>query len=140
MQPLRRFDLDASIIFSDILVIPQALGMTVEMCPGKGPVFPEPLVEPNDLKKLTPDGAVSRLTYVADAITMMRHMLDGKCPLIGFTGAPWTLMGYMIEGGGSKTMSKAKLWLNEYPEDSKRLLELLTNVIVDYFEMQVKFG
>lgn len=88
MQPLRRFDLDASIIFSDILVIPQALGMTVEMCPGRGPVFPEPLNGPEDLAKLTREGAVARLTYVGDAITKMRHMLDGKVPLIGFTGAP----------------------------------------------------
>ncbi|XP_055854731.1 uroporphyrinogen decarboxylase [Episyrphus balteatus] len=140
MQPLRRFDLDASIIFSDILVIPQAFGMTVEMHPGVGPVFPQPLDTPADLAKLTPDGAVSRLTYVGDAITMMRHKLDGKVPLIGFTGAPWTLMGYMIEGGGSKTMSKAKSWLENHPEDSKKLLSMLTNGIVDYLEMQVKAG
>lgn len=86
MQPIRRFDLDASIIFSDILVIPQALGMTVEMKPA--PFFPEPLVTPEDLNKLTVDGAVSRLTYVGDAITLMRHKLVGKVPLIGFTGAP----------------------------------------------------
>lgn len=140
MQPLRRFDLDASIIFSDILVIPQALGMVVEMQPGVGPVFPEPLITPSDLSKLTIEGAVSRLTYVGDAITMMRHKLEGKVPLIGFTGAPWTLMGYMIEGGGSKTMSKAKAWLSDYPEESKKLLETLTSVIVDYFVMQVKAG
>lgn len=140
MQPLRRFDLDASIIFSDILVIPQALGMVVEMQPGLGPVFPEPLITPSDLSKLTIEGAVSRLTYVGDAITMMRHKLEGKVPLIGFTGAPWTLMGYMIEGGGSKTMSKAKAWLSDYPEESKKLLETLTSVIVDYFVMQVKAG
>lgn len=140
MQPLRRFDLDASIIFSDILVIPQALGMVVEMQPGVGPVFPEPLITPSDLSKLTIEGAVSRLTYVGDAITMMRHKLEGKVPLIGFTGAPWTLMGYMIEGGGSKTMSKAKSWLSDYPEESKKLLETLTSVIVDYFVMQVKAG
>lgn len=88
MQPLRRFDLDASIIFSDILVIPQALGMTVEMHPGKGPVFPEPLKGPEDMAQLNPVGAVDRLKYVGEAITMMRHMLDGKCPLYGFTGAP----------------------------------------------------
>lgn len=86
MQPLRRFDLDASIIFSDILVIPQALGMTVEMKPG--PFFPEPLTTPDDLKKLVVDGAISRLKYVGDAITMMRHKLEGKFPLFGFTGAP----------------------------------------------------
>ncbi|TMW50325.1 hypothetical protein DOY81_004602 [Sarcophaga bullata] len=140
MQPLRRFDLDASIIFSDILVIPQALGMIVEMHAGVGPVFPEPLTTPADLAKLTPEGAVERLTYVGDAITMMRHKLEGKVPLIGFTGAPWTLMGYMIEGGGSKTMSKAKNWLTAYQEDAKKLLQMLTDAIVDYLEMQVKAG
>ncbi|XP_037052506.1 uroporphyrinogen decarboxylase [Bradysia coprophila] len=140
MQPLLRFDLDASIIFSDILVIPQALGMTVEMRPGEGPKFPEPLVDPKDLSKLQVENAVSRLTYVGDAISMMRRNLDGKVPLIGFTGAPWTLMGYMIEGGGSKTMSKAIYWLENYADDSKKLLETLTSVIVDYFEMQVKAG
>ncbi|XP_037713953.1 uroporphyrinogen decarboxylase isoform X1 [Drosophila subpulchrella] len=140
MQPLRRFDLDASIIFSDILVIPQALGLTVEMHAGVGPVLPQPIVVPEDLKRLTPDGALSRLSYVGDAITMMRHKLDGRVPLIGFTGAPWTLMGYMIEGGGSKTMSKSKAWLNDYPEDSKLFLSLLTDAIVDYLEMQVKAG
>ncbi|SPP74018.1 blast:Uroporphyrinogen decarboxylase [Drosophila guanche] len=140
MQPLRRFDLDASIIFSDILVIPQALGLTVEMHAGVGPVLPQPINTPEDLKRLTPDGAVSRLTYVGDAITMMRHKLEGKVPLIGFTGAPWTLMGYMIEGGGSKTMSKSKAWLTDYPEDTRLFLNLLTDAIVDYLEMQVKAG
>lgn len=140
MQPLRRFDLDASIIFSDILVIPQALGLTVEMHAGVGPVLPQPIRTPEDLNRLTPDGALSRLDYVGDAITMMRHKLDGRVPLIGFTGAPWTLMGYMIEGGGSKTMSKAKAWLKDYPEDTKLFLNLLTDVIVDYLEMQVAAG
>lgn len=140
MQPLRRFDLDASIIFSDILVIPQALGLTVEMHAGVGPVLPQPIKVPDDLKRLTPDGALSRLSYVGDAITMMRHKLDGRVPLIGFSGAPWTLMGYMIEGGGSKTMSKSKAWLKDYPEDSKLFLNLLTDAIVDYLEMQVKAG
>ncbi|KAL9875584.1 uroporphyrinogen decarboxylase [Glossina fuscipes fuscipes] len=140
MQPLRRFDLDASIIFSDILVIPQALGLSVEMRPNVGPVLPEPLQTPEDLKRLAPKGAVDRVAYVGEAITMMRRLLDGKVPLIGFTGAPWTLMGYMIEGGGSKTMSKTKSWLLCYPEDSEKLLAMLTSVIVDYLEMQVKAG
>lgn len=140
MQPLRRFKFDGSIIFSDILVIPQALGMVVEMHPGLGPVFPEPLVTPADLGRLTAAGAVDRLRYVGDAITLMRHRLNGLVPLIGFTGAPWTLMGYMIEGGGSKTMSKAKQWLKEYPAESRQLLDLLVDTIVDYFEMQVRAG
>lgn len=140
MQPLRRFDLDASIIFSDILVIPQALGLVVEMHPGLGPVFPEPLAGPSDISRLNPDGAIERLKYVGDAITMMRHLLEGKVPLYGFTGAPWTLMGYMIEGGGSKTMAKSKAWITDYPTETKTLLTLLTDTIVDYLVMQVKAG
>lgn len=92
MQPLRRFDLDASIIFSDILVIPQAYGIVVEMKPGVGPVFPEPLNTPDDLIRINKVGAVDRLKYVGDAITMMRHNLDGKVPLIGFTGAPVSIL------------------------------------------------
>lgn len=95
MQPIRRFDLDASIIFSDILVIPQALGMVVEMKPG--PFFPEPLATPDDLNKLTVDGAVDRLKYVGDAITMMRHKLEGKVPLIGFTGAPVNFLMILLQ-------------------------------------------
>lgn len=86
LQPIRRFDLDASIIFSDILVIPQAFGMHVEMRPG--PVFADPLRTPDDMKKLTPTGAVDKLKYVGDAIKLTRHRLDGKVPLFGFTGAP----------------------------------------------------
>lgn len=140
MQPLRRFDLDASIIFSDILVIPQALGMTVEMCPGKGPVFPDPLKDPKDMSRLNSEGAIDRLKYVGDAITLMRHTLEGKVPLLGFTGAPFTLMGYMIEGGGSKTMEKTKNWLSNETEESRKLLQLLTDVCIDYLEMQVKAG
>lgn len=140
MQPLRRFDLDASIIFSDILVIPQAFGMTVEMRPGVGPVFPEPLNTPKDLERLTVNGAADRLKYVGEAITMMRDKLDGKVPLLGFTGAPWTLMAYMIEGGGSKTWSKPKQWLVDYPEESNKLLQNLTDAVIDYLEMQVLAG
>uniref|UniRef100_A0A8D8T0A1 Uroporphyrinogen decarboxylase n=1 Tax=Cacopsylla melanoneura TaxID=428564 RepID=A0A8D8T0A1_9HEMI len=141
LQPIRRFNLDASIIFSDILVIPQALGMTVEMKPSVGPVLPEPLVTPEDINKLqTPVDVYKTLNYVFEAITLTRHKLEGKVPLIGFSGAPWTLMTYMIEGGGSKTMSKAKLWLYKYPEESKKLLEILTNVTVDYLVGQVKAG
>lgn len=139
LMPIRRYDLDASIIFSDILVIPQALGMNVEMKAGIGPVLPEPLTVEN-VKNLKKDGAVSRLKYVGDAITLTRHKLEGKVPLFGFSGAPWTLMGYMIEGGGSKTLSKAKKWLYKYPELSQELLQLLTDIIIDYLVMQIEAG
>lgn len=141
LQPLRRFPLDAAIIFSDILVIPQALGMEVTMVPGKGPTFPDPLTEPVDLAKLQENVDVTQeLAYVFQAITMTRYELKGKVPLIGFSGAPWTLMAYMIEGGGSNTMAKAKRWLYQYPEASHTLLKILTNVIVDYLVGQVSSG
>ncbi|CAB3375692.1 Hypothetical predicted protein [Cloeon dipterum] len=141
LQPIQRFDLDAAIIFSDILVIPQALGMVVEMRPGVGPVLPEPLETPTDLQRLQhPVDVNATLGYVFKAITLTRHRLEGKVPLIGFSGAPWTLMGYMIEGGGTKTMSKAKAWLYQYPEASKELLQLLTDVTVDYLVGQVQAG
>ncbi|KAJ2950654.1 hypothetical protein O0L34_g8911 [Tuta absoluta] len=141
LQPLRRYDhLDASIIFSDILVIPQALGMTVEMHPGKGPVFPQPLSDPSEIDGLKEEGAVSRLLYVGQAITLTRHKIEGKVPLIGFSGAPFTLMGYMIEGGGSPTMAKTKEWLQKYPKDVHKLLSLLSRVIIDYLVMQAESG
>ncbi|XP_040264130.1 uroporphyrinogen decarboxylase [Bufo bufo] len=141
LQPLRRFPLDAAIIFSDILVIPQALGMDVRMEPGRGPVFPEPLKGPEDLQKLKPTVDVSQeLGYVFRAITLTRHKIAGQVPLIGFTGAPWTLMTYMIEGGGSNTMSKAKRWLYQNPSASHQLLQNLTDVIVDYLVGQVAAG
>ncbi|XP_051989263.1 uroporphyrinogen decarboxylase-like [Xyrauchen texanus] len=141
LQPLRRFPFDAAIIFSDILVVPQAMGMEVQMTSGKGPTFPEPLKEPEDLQRLkTKVDVSSGLNYVFKAITLTRHKMEGKVPLIGFTGAPWTLMSYMIEGGGSTTHSKAKRWLYRYPEASHKLLSQLTNVIVEYLLGQVKAG
>ena len=100
LQPLRRFELDAAIVFSDILVVPQALGMQVDMVAKEGPRFAHPLTVPADVK-LRVDRtkkASEELKYVYDAITLTRHALDGQCPLIGFSGAPWTLMSYMIEG------------------------------------------
>jgi len=141
MQPLRRFDLDASIIFSDILVIPQAMNMEVKMVPGKGPVFPEPLVDPEDLDKIELKPNVSeKLKYVYDAITLTRKEINGQCPLFGFTGAPWTLMAYMIEGGGSNTHSKAKKWLYQHPEKSHELLDALVEICIDYLVCQVRAG
>ncbi|GLH08228.1 Uroporphyrinogen decarboxylase [Gryllus bimaculatus] len=141
LQPIRRFELDAAIIFSDILVVPQALGMVVEMRAGVGPVLPKPLHSPDDISDLEyPVNVNEKLKYVAEAITLTRHKLEGKVPLIGFSGAPWTLMAYMIEGGGSKTLSKAKAWLYQYPAKTKHLLDMLANVIVDYLVMQAEAG
>lgn len=143
MQPIRRFRglLDAAIIFSDILVIPQAMGMEVEMLPAKGPSFPEPLKEPADVERLRKKVDVDReLGYVFEAIKMTRTALDGEVPLIGFCGAPWTLMAYMIEGGGSRTFEKAKRWLFQYREQSLELLERIADVCIDFLVGQVKAG
>ncbi|RKP26255.1 uroporphyrinogen decarboxylase [Syncephalis pseudoplumigaleata] len=143
LQPIERYGdlLDGSIIFSDILVVPQALGMTVEMVPGKGPHFPEPLSVPEDLNRLAASvDVVAELGYMFDAITLTRQQLDGRVPLFGFCGAPWTLMAYMVEGGGSKTFSKAKTWLYKYPEASAQLLGRLTDVLIDFLVGQVNAG
>uniref|UniRef100_A0A2L2Y2V0 Uroporphyrinogen decarboxylase n=1 Tax=Parasteatoda tepidariorum TaxID=114398 RepID=A0A2L2Y2V0_PARTP len=141
LQPIKRFPLDAAIIFCDILVIPQALGMNVEMVPGIGPVISDPLHDPLDLHALCfPCEVEKELGYVFEAITLTRKELNGKVPLIGFSGAPWTLFCYMVEGQGSKTMSKAKGWLYKWPKGSHSILEMLTDVIVNYLIGQVKAG
>ncbi|KAJ3416841.1 hypothetical protein HDV05_008426 [Chytridiales sp. JEL 0842] len=143
LQPIDRYGelLDASIIFSDILVVPQAMGMEVQMLEKQGPHFPEPLRTPDDLSKLTyPVKTAEALGYVMDAITLTRKELNGRVPLFGFVGAPWTLMAYMIEGGGSKTLSKAKTWLFKYQEASHKLLQMITDIIVDYLVEQAKAG
>jgi len=141
LQPIKRYAslLDAAIIFSDILVIPQAMGMEVQMNPG--PHFPEPLITPEDVKKLSPVVDVNKeLGYVFEAITLTRKELEGQVPLIGFCGAPWTLFAYMVEGGGSKGFQKAKSWLFRYPEESKALLSRIADVCVDFLVGQVKAG
>ncbi len=140
LQPVRRFDVDAAIIFSDILVVPQALGLEVEMLKGKGPHFPSPLQGPEDLGRLRGGNVEADLAYVYDAISLTRRELSGKVPLIGFCGAPWTLMAYMIDGGGSKTFSRSKSWLYRYPQESHRLLQRITDVLVPYLVRQVEAG
>ncbi|KAJ7087190.1 Uroporphyrinogen decarboxylase [Mycena belliarum] len=141
LQPIRRYSglLDASIIFSDILVIPQAMGMEVLMNPG--PSFPEPLDTPADISKLNKVVDVEKeLGYVFKAITQTRIALAGEVPLIGFCGAPWTLFAYMIEGGGSKFFQKSKTWIFKYPEESKALLMRIADVCVDFLVGQAKAG
>ena len=142
LQPLERFTtLDALIIFSDILVIPQAMGMEVQMVKGKGPVFPEPLRLASDLDKLnlTPDVNTS-LGYVFDAINNVRQKCGGKVPVIGFCGAPWTLMAYMVEGGGTKTFHNSKPFLYNHPEESHRLLSAIAELCIIYLVGQVRAG
>lgn len=147
LQPIDRFSglIDAAIIFSDILVIPQALGMTVEMVDKKGPHFPHPLKSPTDeqyegVLKKDVQLAVKELEYVYKAITLTRQKLNGRVPLIGFCGAPWTLLCYMVEGGGSKLFIETKTWIYRYPQESKDLLQKIADVCVEYLAMQVQAG
>jgi uroporphyrinogen decarboxylase len=145
LQPIERYEglIDAAIIFSDILVIPQALGMDVVMKEGHGPFFPDPIKSPADQQYK--DMVARRvdvekeLDYVYKAITLTRRKLNGRVPLIGFTGAPWTLLVYMT-GSGSRTFNDVKSWIYNYPEESKTLLDKITTACIEYLALQVKAG
>ena len=108
LQPVDILGVDAAIIFSDILVIPEAMGLDYEMIEAKGPYFPKTIQNEGDLSQLSTDNMAEKLSYVTDAIKMTKSALNDRVPLIGFAGAPWTIMAYMVEGSGSKTFSKAK--------------------------------
>ena len=142
LQPLERFaTLDALIIFSDILVIPQAMGMEVQMVKGKGPVFPEPLRDISDLDKLNLTPNVNdTLGYVYDAINLVRQKSEGKVPVIGFCGAPWTLMAYMVEGGGTKTFHNSKPFLYNHPQESHVLLSSIAELCIHHLVGQIRAG
>ncbi|KAL1636841.1 Uroporphyrinogen decarboxylase in heme biosynthesis [Neofusicoccum ribis] len=146
LQPIERFAglIDAAIIFSDILVIPQAMGMEVVMVDKKGPHFPDPLRSPDDKQYkdiMARDVDVkAELQYVYDAITLTREKLAGRVPLLGFCGAPWTLLSYMVEGGGSKMFKEVKTWIYKYPDATKALLQKIAELCVDYLAQQVIAG
>ncbi|KAF2442336.1 uroporphyrinogen decarboxylase [Karstenula rhodostoma CBS 690.94] len=146
LQPIERFAglIDAAIIFSDILVIPQAMGMEVIMVDKKGPHFPEPLQGPDDkqyqeVMEREVDVKES-LDYVYKAITLTRQKLAGRVPLIGFCGAPWTLLCYMVEGGGTKLFIQSKTWVFKHGEESKALLQKIAELCVEYLALQVQAG
>jgi len=146
LQPIDRFDglIDAAIIFSDILVIPQAMGMEVVMVDGKGPHFPEPLDTPDDKQfKEVLEREVDvqeSLKYVYDAITLTRKKLKGRVPLYGFCGAPFTLLCYMVEGGGTKVFKQTKTWIFKFGNDAKKLLQKIAELCVEYLALQVVAG
>lgn len=146
LQPIERYAglVDAAIIFSDILVIPQAMGMEVIMVDKKGPHFPEPLQGPDDkqyqeVMERKVDVKES-LDYVYKAITLTRQKLAGRVPLIGFCGAPWTLLCYMVEGGGTKLFIQSKTWVFKHGEESKALLQKISELCVEYLALQVQAG
>ena len=140
LQPLRRFDLDAAILFSDILTIPDAMNLGLYFAEGEGPKFERPVRTHADIDKLfVPDPAES-LRYVTDAVTLIRHELDGSTPLIGFSGSPWTLATYMIEGGGSKDYHHAKGMLYGDPQALHRILDIIAQSVVAYLNAQIEAG
>lgn len=139
IQPVDELHVDAAIIFSDILVVPEAMGLPYEMVESKGPRFPEVIRTEKDLQKLhTPDAGA--LQYVTDGIKLTKQALNGRVPLIGFAGAPWTIFSYMVEGGGSKTFSHAKRMLYQHPEMAHQLLEKITTTTIQYLKAQIKAG
>lgn len=146
IQPVDRYNglIDAAIIFSDILVVPQAMGMQVEMVDEKGPSFPNPLDSPKDIQYSRMShqevDVKKELSYVYEAISLTRQRLQGRVPLIGFCGSPWTLMYYMVEGGGSKFCARSKNWIYQYSDESHALLQKITEVCVDHLAFQIAAG
>jgi uroporphyrinogen decarboxylase len=140
LQPVDLLGVDAAIIFSDILVVPTAMGMRLTVDDGVGPRFPQPLRTSADFDRLhdfVPDDA---LGYVLEALRLTRRALSGRVPLIGFAGAPWTLMSYMVEGGGSKSFALTKRLLVEDPERAHALLGRLASAVGSFLVAQAKAG
>jgi len=140
LQPLRRFDLDAAILFSDILTIPDAMGLGLSFAEGEGPRFAHPVRTHADIAKLAVPDMDAKLRYVMDAVRLIRRELDGSVPLIGFSGSPWTLACYMIEGGGSENFARIKAMALSDPQALHRLLEVVTDSVIAYLSAQRAAG
>jgi uroporphyrinogen decarboxylase len=141
LQPVDLLKVDAAILFSDILVIPEAMGLDYEMIEARGPFFPKTIQSKKDINQLlSGEAAAERLDYVYNTISEINKYIPENIPLIGFAGAPWTILAYMIEGKGSKTFSVAKKFLYAEPEWSHYLLEKITDSTIHYLRNQVKAG
>jgi uroporphyrinogen decarboxylase len=140
IQPVDILGVDAAIIFSDILVVPEAMGLIYEMYEAKGPVFPKVIATEKDITALKVKEAAEDLEYVYEAIRITKKELNGRVPLIGFAGAPWTILAYMIEGSGSKTFSKAKKFLYSEPALAHLLLQKITDTTILYLKEQIRNG
>ncbi|HEY8969244.1 MAG TPA: uroporphyrinogen decarboxylase, partial [Puia sp.] len=138
--PVEQVGVDAAIIFSDILVVPQAMGLEVEMIEGKGPLLPAPVKTQKDLARLHLPDVEESLGYVFDALRLTKKTLDGRVPLIGFAGAPWTLLCYMVQGKGSKTFDEAKIFCYTQPETAHQLLQMITDTTIAYLKGQARAG
>ncbi|CAM3785198.1 Uroporphyrinogen decarboxylase [Vibrio aerogenes CECT 7868] len=140
LQPLRRFPLDAAILFSDILTIPDAMGLGLYFEAGEGPKFERPIKNQADIDRIGTLDPEHELRYVMDAVRRIRVDLDGLVPLIGFSGSPWTLATYMVEGGSSKAFTKIKKMMYAEPAMLHSLLEKLARSVVDYLNAQIQAG
>jgi len=140
LQPLQRFDLDAVILFSDILTIPDAMGLGLYFVEGEGPKFRHPVRDPAAIARLAVPDVEDELGYVLDAVRLIRRELDGKVPLIGFSGSPWTLACYMVEGGGSREFARIKAMALNAPEALHALLDVLTRAVIAYLAAQRAAG
>ena len=140
LQPLRRYAMDAAILFSDILTVPDALGLGLYFSEGEGPRFERPLSTAAEINALDPARAASELGYVMDAVSLIRRELKGSIPLIGFAGSPWTLATYMVEGGSSKDFAKVKSLAFNEPELMHQLLSKLATSVAAYLSEQIRSG
>ena len=140
LQPVDRFPLDAAILFSDILTIPHAMNLGLQFETGEGPKFERPVRSSADIDRLRPPDPGLELKYVIDAVALVRRELNGRIPLIGFAGSPWTVATYMVEGGGSKTFGLIKRMMYEHPLDLHRLLRVLTQSTILYLNAQIAAG
>lgn len=141
IQPIDELGMDAAIIFSDILVIPECMGLPYTMVEKVGPRFPEVIESSNDIDRLISGAdAADHLDYVYEGLRRTKAQLAGRVPLIGFAGAPWTLFAYMVEGGGSKTFSKAKRMLYRYPRESHQLMTKITETIIAFLHRKIDAG
>lgn len=140
MQPLRRYGMDAAILFSDILVVPQAMNIAVEMKQGVGPWLPNPIKNLKDIEKVIVPKSAENLGYVMEAIKLTKEKLKNTVPLIGFAGAPWTVFCYCVQGSGSKNFEKAKALCFQYPKAAHQLLQKITDTTILYLKEKVKHG
>jgi uroporphyrinogen decarboxylase len=140
IQPLERYDLDAAILFSDILTIPDAMGLGLYFEAGEGPKFKKIVRTAKDVEALPVIDTIKDLTYVTDAVTTIRQELNGRVPLIGFSGSPWTLATYMVEGGSSKDFRHVKAMMYSQPEVMHQLLNKIALSVIDYLNAQIRAG
>ncbi|HEX7692124.1 MAG TPA: uroporphyrinogen decarboxylase [Sediminibacterium sp.] len=140
LQPVDIIGVDAAILFSDILVVPQAMGLEVQLVESKGPYLPLPIQTPKDLSRIRIPDVHESLGYVFEAIQLIKKELNGRVPLIGFAGAPWTLLCYMVQGKGSKTFDEAKAFCYTQPELAHKVLQMITDTTIAYLKAQVAAG